>query len=51
MQHLLLQVPCITQKESDNLNQSHQDEDGDEDEFIGVGQGRILGKEKANWYY
>lgn len=45
--HLLLQVPSITQKESDNLNQGHQDEDGDEDEFIRVRQSRILVKEKT----
>lgn len=47
MQHLLLQVPSITKKESDRLNQGHQDEDGNEDEFIGVGQSRILEKQKT----
>lgn len=47
MQHLFLQVPSITEKESDSLNQGHQDEDGDEDEFIGVGQSRILVKQKT----
>lgn len=36
MEDLLLQVPSVTQKESDNLDQGHQDEDGDEDEFIRV---------------
>lgn len=42
MHYLFLQVPRITEEESNGLYQSHQDEDGDQDELVVVGQGRIL---------
>jgi len=42
MRNLFLQVPRITEEESNRLDQSHQDENGDEDELVVVGQGRIL---------
>lgn len=37
MRHLFLQVPRITEKESDGLDQRHHDENGDEDELVVVG--------------
>lgn len=46
MNHLFLQVPSITEKESNSLDQSHQDENSDEDELVVVWQGRILVKKK-----
>lgn len=42
LRDLFLQVPRITEEESNRLDQSHQDENGDEDELVVVGQGRIL---------
>lgn len=42
MRHLFLQVPSITEKESNGLDQSHQDENSDQDELVVVWQRRIL---------
>ncbi len=42
MHHLFLQVPSITEKESNGLDQRHQDENSDKDELVVVWQGRIL---------
>lgn len=37
-----MQVPGITEIQSNGLNQSHQDEDSDKDELVVLWQGRIL---------
>lgn len=39
---LFLQISCISQVEPDGFYESHEDEDGDEDELVVVGQSRIL---------
>lgn len=44
--HLFLQVPSITQIKSDDLDQSHQDENGDEDKLVVVRQDRVLAGRK-----
>lgn len=47
---LFVQVPSITKKESNSLDQSHQDENGDEDELVVVWQGMILVRRKFDNY-
>lgn len=50
MHHLFFQVPSITEKESNSLDQGHQDENGDEDEFVVVWQGMILVRKQFDSY-